>query len=251
VIFLDLLSTFLISALFSGLIATSSGGVPILFIKRSLHRRSFDLMNGFAAGLMLAASVFSLLIPGLELGGLIPTSLGFLVGVAFILLLKDRVHIFYYKLRGQSLDKGFSKAIIIFIALTLHNMPEGLSVGVAFASGSLALGFSVALAIGIQNIPEGFAVAAPLFKSGYSRKKAFMYSVFSGVVEPINAVLGYILVSQVVGMLPYAFGFCAGAMMFVVINEMIPEAQHDEYLDKSTLSIMFGFLVMFILDKAL
>jgi len=152
---------------------------------------------------------------------------------------------------GEKPSPALTKALVIFTALTLHNMPEGMSVGVAFASGSIALGIEVALAIGIQNIPEGFAVAAPLSASGFSKKKSFSYAVFSGVVEPINAVLAYIIISLVKGLLPYFFGFCAGAMLFVVINEMIPEAQHGEYFDKSTLAIMSGFLLMLILDVTL
>jgi len=243
---------FIVSAILAGLIATSIGGIPILFIKERIHRRSFDIANGIAAGLMLAASIFSLLLPGFEIGGLVPIISGFLLGMLFILLLKDRIHVFYYKLRGKMRPTTMYRALIVFVAITLHNFPEGMAVGAAFASGSIALGIEVALAIGIQNIPEGFAVAAPLIAIGkYPRKKAFMFSILSGLVEPINAFVAYVLASTIRGLLPYFFGFCAGAMMFVVLNEMIPEAQHGEYFDISTIAILVGFITMFILDVSL
>ena len=249
---MDPFTLFLISSVSAGLIATSAGGVPILLMKGSGHTRSFDIGNGLAAGLMLAASIFSLLLPGVEMGGVTPVAVGFIVGMFFILLIKDRVHVFYFKMTGETPSPGVAKAILIFIALTLHNMPEGMAVGVAFGSGSIILGIQVALAIGIQNIPEGFAVAAPLVATGnFSRRKSFMFSVFSGLVEPLNAILAYALVTVFHQLLPYMFGFCAGAMLFVVVNEMIPETQHGEYFDKSTIAILFGFLIMFILDIAL
>ncbi len=251
VISMDPFTFFLVSALLAGLVATSTGGIPILFMRDEFSHRKFDIGNAIAAGIMLASSIFSLLIPGMELGGTVSVSIGFIIGVLFVLLLKDRVHVFYYKLTGETASPALTKALIIFSALTLHNMPEGMSVGVAFASGSLILGVEVAIAIGIQNIPEGFAVAAPLYSSGFSKRKAFSFSVFSGLVEPLNAILVYFIVSLVHGLLPYFFGFCAGAMMFVVINEMIPEAQHGEYFDKSTLAVMAGFLLMLILDTML
>lgn len=244
---------FILVAIIVGLLATSLGGIFIFFLRKDYHRRSLDIANAFAAGIMLAASIFSLLLPGLELGGLLSVVFGFLVGMFFIVLLKDRIHVFYYKLSNKDQHSGgLHRALLIFIALTLHNMPEGMAVGVAFASGSAVLGLTVAIAIGLQNIPEGFAIAAPLVASGeFSKRKAFYYSVYSGIVEPINAVLAYILASHIRGLLPYFFGFCAGAMMFVVINEMIPEAQHGEYFDKSTLALLLGFLLMFILDISL
>ena len=247
-----MLCYFVYSAILAGLVATSIGGIPILIIGKDVHRRSFDVANGFAAGLMLSASIFSLLLPGFEIGGLIPITFGFLLGMLFILLLKDRVHVFYYKLRGENSQFDMHRALLVFIAITLHNFPEGMAVGVAFASGNLKLGFEVALAIGIQNIPEGFAVAAPLVAIGrYPRRKAFYFSVISGLVEPLNALFAYILASIIRGLLPHFFGFCAGAMMFVVLNEMIPEAQHGEYFDVSTIAILTGFLAMFILDVSL
>ncbi len=242
---------FLICAIFAGLIATSLGGLPILFLRREFHSRKFDIGNGLAAGFMLAAAIFSLIIPGIEMGGTLTVVIGFVLGTIFILVLKDRVHVFYFKLAKEEPSPSLTKALVIFFALTLHNMPEGMSVGVAFASGNILLGFEIAIAIGIQNIPEGFAVAAPLVASGFSRKKAFGYAVFSGIVEPINAVVAYIVVSSIRYLLPYFFGFCAGAMLFVVLNEMIPETQHGEYFDKSTLAILSGFLIMLMLDTML
>ncbi len=248
---MDLIIFFIIIALLSGLVATSLGGLPILIIKDGLHSRKFDIGNGLAAGIMLAASIFSLLIPGMEMGGTLPVIIGFILGVLFVLLLKDRVHVFYFKITGEKPEPSLTKALVVFLALTLHNIPEGMSVGVAFVSGSLILGIQIAIAIAIQNIPEGFAVAAPLISAGFSRRKAFSYSVFSGLVEPINAIIAYMIVSQVRNLLPYFFGFCAGAMLFVVLNEMVPEAQHGEYFDKSTLAILTGFIIMLILDTIL
>ncbi len=249
---MDPFTMFLLASLLSGLIATSIGAVPLLFISEPHHTRRFDIGNGLAAGLMMAASIFSLLLPGIEIGGLIPVVVGFIIGMLFILLIKDRIHVIYYKLTGDKPTRKLTRALVIFSAITLHNLPEGMSVGVAFASGSVALGLQVAIAIGIQNIPEGFAVAAPLFASGeFSKKKSLGFSVFSGLVEPINAIIAFWIVSLVQGLLPYFFGFCAGAMLFVVINEMIPETQHGDYFDKSTVAIMTGFLIMLILDVAL
>ncbi|MGQ4891051.1 MAG: ZIP family metal transporter [Candidatus Njordarchaeia archaeon] len=243
---------FILSAIVAGLALTSLGGVPIFFVSEHVHSRKFDVGNGVAAGLMLAASIFSLLLPGIEMGGMLPVLVGYGIGVSFILAIKDRIHVFYYKLTKTEPTLNLTRALVIFSAITLHNMPEGMAVGVAFASGSITLGIEVALAIGIQNIPEGFAVAAPLFASGkFSKKKSFGFAVFSGLVEPVNAVLAYAVVSAVKGLLPYLFGFCAGAMMFVVVNEMIPEAQHGEYFEKSTVAILIGFLIMFVLDIAL
>ena len=243
--------TFLTASIIAGLVTTSFGGL-FIFLFKEAHSRKFDLANGFAAGLMLAASIFSLLLPGLEMGGVKEVLIGYLIGMFFVLMLKDRVHVFYYKLTGESPDPTLTKALIIFVAITLHNMPEGMAVGVAFASGSLALGLKVALAIGIQNIPEGFAVSIPLIATGkISKRKGFGLAVISGLVEPINGIIAYIAVLSIKGLLPYMFGFCAGAMMFVVINEMIPESQHGEYFDKSTLAILFGFLLMFLLDVSL
>jgi len=245
--------TFLSASIISGFILTTLGGLPIFMFREIGHTRKYDILNAYAAGIMLAASIFSLLLPGLDLGGANAVGIGFVLGMMFILVLKDRVHVFYYKIKEEKAasNEVLLKAIVIFSAITLHNFPEGMSVGIAFASGITTLGFNVALAIGIQNIPEGFAVAVPLIKSGMSKKKAFLFSALSGIVEPINGIFGFFLVLYIKSLLSYMFGFCAGAMMFVVINEMIPEAQHDEYLDKSSLALMLGFLTMFILDVSL
>lgn len=224
-------------------------------------------MLGFAAGVMIAASFWSLLKPAIEMseqsGGIkwLPALVGFLGGGAFLYLV-DRIlphlHMGLAIDKAEGIKTSWQRSILLVLAITLHNIPEGLAVGVAF--GALAynpdiatLGGAVALALGIglQNFPEGAAVSIPLRREGFSRTKSFWYGQLSGVVEPIAGVIGAYLVLMVTPVLPYALSFAAGAMIFVVVEELIPESQTGNETDLSTIGAMLGFATMMLLDVAL
>jgi len=218
-------------------------------------------MLGFAAGVMIAASFWSLLAPAIELsnGSWVPALVGFLLGGAFLRLvdiLLPHLHI------GENVPEGhkshWKRSVLLVTAITLHNFPEGLAVGVAFGAAaigdtaySLAGAVALAIGIGIQNLPEGLAVAMPLQRSGLSRTKGFMYGQFSGMVEPVAGVLGAFAVIAARPLLPYALAFAAGAMIFVVVEDAIPEAQSEGNNDIATLGAMVGFAIMMTLDVAL
>lgn len=239
---------------------TALGAATVFFFK-SINRKVLDLMMGFSAGVMIAASFWSLLSPAIELSetlGYIPwlwPSIGFLVGGMFVVgagKLLDRAIEFKDEEKGKSLKRS----VMLVTSITLHNIPEGLSVGVAF--GAFALGvpgcdavgaFLLALGIGIQNFPEGVSVALPLRREGLSRAKSFFYGQASGFVEPIAALLGFFLSTAMRTILPFALAFSAGAMIAVVCSELIPEA--SEHKNLAVVGSIVGFLVMMILDVAL
>lgn len=230
-------------------------------------------MMGFAAGVMIAASFWSLLSPSLDYAeadygelAWLPAAIGFLAGGAFIRLIDYIVpHLHLSKPIEQAegnkqLTKGLSKTTLLFLAITIHNIPEGLAIGVTFGAlasqiasvdASIMGAIGLAIGIGLQNIPEGSSLALPIRAEGYSRKKAFWYGAMSAVVEPIAAVIGAIFVLSMTAILPYALAFAAGAMIFVVVEELIPESQSHGNTDIATLSLMLGFVVMMILDVAL
>ncbi|MBI9097656.1 MAG: ZIP family metal transporter [Spirochaetaceae bacterium] len=247
-----------------GLTALGSAGV---FFFKTINRKVFDGMLGFAAGVMIAASYWSLLAPSIELSttmGLIPwvpAVVGFLLGGVF-LRLSDRflphLHLFEDISHAEGVKTSLHKTTLLVLAITLHNIPEGLAVGVAFGavaagvpSASLAGAVALAIGIGIQNFPEGFAVSVPLRREGFSRRKSFFYGQLSGMVEPIAGVLGALAVIAMRPLLPYALSFAAGAMIFVVVEEAIPEAQAAGNTDTATLGAMLGFALMMTLDVAL
>ena len=224
-------------------------------------------MLGFAAGVMIAASFWSLLSPSIELSeemGLIPwipAVIGFLAGGAFLRII-DRIlphlHLFESIEQAEGIKTSLKKSTLLVLAITLHNIPEGLAVGVAFGavaagipSASLAGAIALALGIGLQNFPEGMAVSVPLRREGLSRAKSFWYGQLSGFVEPIAGVIGAAAVLSMRGILPYALAFAAGAMIFVVIEEAIPESQSSGNTDIATLGVMSGFAVMMVLDVGL
>lgn len=242
-------------------------GSAMVFLFKEIKPKILNMMLGFAAGVMIAASFWSLLAPALEeaeLLGQIPwvsASLGFLGGGAF-LWLADKVmpHMHFGADHAEGMTTHLRRSVLLIFSITLHNIPEGLAVGVAF--GAMATGqdpsvilaaFGVALGIGIQNFPEGAAVSIPLRREGMSRWKCFMYGQASGLVEPIAGVLGAALVIYLQPILPYALAFAAGAMIYVVVEELIPEAQQGghEATHLSTFGCMIGFAVMMILDVAL
>ncbi len=250
-------------------------GAALVFFFKSINQKVLNAMLGFASGIMIAASFWSLLNPAIKMATesganpLFPTVFGFLGG-GFFLFLVDRtlphLHMGLERNQAEGIKTSWQRSILLVLAITMHNIPEGLAVGVAFgalgnaASGALgdsaaiaSLGGAIALAlgIGIQNFPEGAAVSIPLRREGMSRLKSFWYGQASGVVEPIAAVLGAFLVVVMQPILPYALAFAAGAMIYVVVEELIPEAQQHGSSDFSTIGAMFGFAVMMLLDVAL
>jgi ZIP family zinc transporter len=243
---------------------TALGAALVLFTRR-VSRRHMDASLGFAAGVMTAASFWSLLAPSIEYaedlgyGSLrwIPPLIGFLLGAAFLRVMDQVLPHMHPDMRTvEGVDTAWRRATLLVLAITLHNIPEGLAVGVAFgaaAQGNVELGAAVALAIGIglQNFPEGSAVSLPLRREGMSRGRALWYGQLSGIVEPVSGVLGAWLVISVTSLLPYALAFAAGAMIFVVAEELIPESQREGNVHHATGGVIIGFAVMMALDVGL
>ncbi len=244
----------------------TAAGASLVFFFKTLGKRVTNLMLGFAAGVMIAASFWSLLAPAIELSehmgffSFVPALVGFLLGGIFLWGL-DKViphlHLGFPDEKSEGgASAGHARTLLLVLAITLHNIPEGLAVGVAFGAinGSKSMLFSamvLALGIGIQNFPEGAAVSIPMRGMGVSRAKSFYYGQLSAVVEPISAIVGAWLVTAITPVLPYALSFAAGAMIFVVVEELIPEAQVGDGSDLSALGTMAGFAVMMMLDVAL
>ena len=241
-------------------------GAATVFFTREISRKMLDAQLGFASGVMLAASYWSLLAPAIAMSkgsgvpSWFPAAVGFLTG-AFFLRGIDRVlphlHLGFPLSEAEGIKTGWQRTTLLVAAITLHNIPEGLAVGVAF--GAVAAGLStatlpaaiaLAVGIGLQNFPEGLAVAAPLRREGLSRLKSFWYGQLSAVVEPVAAVVGAATVLWSQAVLPYAMGFAAGAMVFVVLEETIPEAERSGNTDLASMAAMVGFVVMMILDVA-
>jgi ZIP family zinc transporter len=241
-------------------------GAAVVFGMRAIDRRVVDLMLGFAAGVMIAASVWSLLIPAIDLAeadGLppwMPALVGFLCGGLFLFVV-DRIlphlHPGLSADQSEGIKTSWSRSTLLMTAITLHNIPEGLAVGVAFGAvaqeggTTLAAALALALGIGIQNLPEGTAVSVPLRGAGMSRAKSFFFGQLSAVVEPIAAVIGAVAVVSARPILPYVLAFAAGAMIYVVVEEVIPESQRGQNTDLATGGAMAGFAVMMLLDVAL
>lgn len=246
----------------------TAAGAATVFAFRSVNRRILDSLLGFAAGVMIAASYWSLLAPAIEMSeengelAWLPATVGFLLGGAFLWSV-DKVlphlHIGFPMEEAEGIKTKWQRSVLLVLAITLHNFPEGLAVGVAFGaiaanlpSADLSGAVALAIGIGIQNFPEGLAVSAPLRREGLSRWKSFMMGQASGIVEPIAGVLGAAAVIFMRPILPYALAFAAGAMIYVVVEELIPEAQLDRKdTHLATIGVMLGFTVMMILDVAL
>ncbi len=241
-------------------------GAAMVFLTRTVNRKALDWMLGFASGVMLAASFWSLLAPAIEMSeGLgvpnwFPAAVGFLAGAVSLRLL-DRVlphlHLGFPVEEAEGIKTSWQRTTLLVMAITLHNIPEGLAIGVAFGavatgipSATLPAAMALAIGIGLQNFPEGLAVAAPLRREGVSRLKSFWYGLLSAVVEPVAAVVGVVAVLQMRAILPYALAFAAGAMVFVVLEETIPEAERSGNTDLATMGAMLGFVVMMVLDVA-
>ena len=255
----------LLATLFTwGLTALGAAGV---FVTRTVNRKVLESMLGFAAGVMIAASFWSLLAPAIEMmegasvPAWVPAVSGFLMGGAFLWgvdKVLPHLHLGLPLEESEGIKTNWQRSILLVLAITLHNIPEGLAVGVAFGavaaglpSATLPAAIALAIGIGIQNFPEGLAVSMPLRGEGLSRLKSFWYGQLSGLVEPIAGVLGAVAVLLMRPILPYALSFAAGAMIFVVVEELIPESQRGESTDIATVGAMTGFAAMMLLDVAL
>ncbi len=242
-------------------------GAAMVFFFKSINKKVLNAMLGFAAGVMIAASFWSLLKPAIEMSEeqgkspWLPALIGFLAGGLFLFLvdkLLPHLHMGLDTKKAEGIKTTWQRSVLLVLAITLHNIPEGLAVGVAFGSlarhadtSTLAGAIALAIGIGLQNFPEGAAVSIPLRREGFSRLKAFSYGQLSGIVEPMAGVLGAYLVLMITPLLPYALAFAAGAMIYVVVEELIPEAQTGNETDLSTIGAMLGFAVMMMLDVAL
>ncbi len=239
-------------------------GAAVVFVVKGTSRKLLDSMLGFAAGIMIAASYWSLLAPAIEVSGhmgsfaWVPAAVGFAAGGVFLRIvdkLLPHLHPGFAEENAEGIKTSWQRSTLLVLAVTLHNIPEGLAVGVAFGAAAFGLpeatlmgAVVLALGIGIQNFPEGIAVSMPLRGGGMSRFRSFWYGQLSGLVEPVAGVIGAITVYSSQGMLPYALGFAAGAMIFVVVEDVIPESQIGGNTDIPTMSAMLGFLVMMVLD---
>lgn len=241
-------------------------GAAMVFFFKTINRKVLDTMLGFAAGVMMAASFWSLLAPAIEMseasGSIkwLPPLIGFLAGGIFLKLtdtLLPHLHIGMPE-KAEGIKTDWKRSILLVTAITLHNIPEGLAVGVAFGAAvtgspvaSISGAIALALGMGLQNFPEGAAVSIPLRREGLSRRKSFWYGQLSGMVEPIAGVIGAAAVIIMQPLLPYALAFAAGAMIYVVVEELIPEAQSSGSSDNATMGTLLGFAVMMVLDVAL
>ena len=270
----------IMQALYAGLFTwgLTAIGAALVFLFKSSNRKVLDMSLGFTGGVMIAASFWSLLSPAIayvemqnEMGisdspSWLAPAVGFFLGALFLFILDKiipHLHIFAKREEAEGMETNWRKTILLVLAIALHNIPEGLAVGVAF--GALAspeltgmpevfsIGAAIALAIGIgiQNFPEGFAVSMPLRRQGVSRWKSWQWGQLSAIVEPIFAVIGAAIVMQVLPILPYALAFAAGAMIFIVVEEVIPESQRGGHTDLATMGLIAGFIVMMVLDVAL
>lgn len=255
----------LLATLFTWLLTAL--GAAMVFIGREPNRKLLDFNLAFAGGVMIAASYWSLLAPAIEMSegkalpSWVPPAVGFLMGGMFLRLidyLLPHLHLNLPMQEAEGVHTSWRRSTLLVLAITLHNFPEGLAVGVAFGavasnlpSATMASAVALALGIGIQNFPEGFAVSMPLRREGVSRMKSFMMGQASGMVEPVAGVLGASIVLLAQAFLPYALAFAAGAMIYVVVEEVIPESQSGGNGDLATMGVMLGFTVMMILDVAL
>ena len=259
----------IIQALFGTLFTwgVTALGSAMVFFTKEVSRKLLNGMLGFASGVMIAASYWSLLAPAIELSqdlrvpAWFPAASGFLLGGAFLYLVDKilpHVHISGEKAIPEGPKTSWQRSVLLITAITMHNIPEGLAVGVAFGAAAagiegagIASAIALALGIGIQNFPEGLAVSAPLRREGWKMGKSFMYGQFSGMVEPIAGLIGAAATLLMRPILPYALAFAAGAMIYVVSDELIPESKCEGHSDVPTIGVMLGFAVMMILDVAL
>lgn len=245
--------------------ATVIGSATVFLFKDKVNANFQRAFLGFAAGVMIAASIFSLIIPATEMAaeqGIIkwlPAAGGFLIGGIFLLVLDNIIpHLHIEDKRPEGMKSSLKRTTMLVFAVTLHNIPEGMSVGLCFAlaaSGSSTMtmmaSFALAIGIAIQNFPEGAAISLPLKQEGMSKGKSFVYGAMSGIVEPIGGLITVAIAGTISQLLPWLLGFAAGAMIYVVVEELIPEAHTESHTDSGTMGVMIGFLIMMILDIAL
>lgn len=246
-------------------LGTSLGAACVFFMKHDMSERLSRILTGFAAGVMVAASIWSLLIPAMEQSeemgkfAFIPAAAGFWGGILFLLLLDHIIpHLHRYSVSAEGPKSRLQRTTMMVLAVTLHNIPEGMAVGVTFAGVligntgiTLSGAFALALGIAIQNFPEGAIISMPLCSLGVSKKRAFLYGVLSGLVEPVGAMITILLTGIIVPFLPYFLSFAAGAMIYVVVEELIPESQMGEHTNIATIGVAVGFTLMMVLDVAL
>lgn len=246
-------------------IGTSLGAGTVFFMKKEMNPSVQKFLLGFASGVMIAASVWSLLLPAIEMAEgqgkipWIPAAVGFMVGIGFLLLLDTIIpHLHINSDQPEGIHARIQKSTMLVLAVTLHNIPEGMAVGVVFAGVmagnatiTMAGAFALSIGIAIQNFPEGAIISMPLHGNGLSKPRSFAYGVASGIVEPIGAVITILLTSLIVPVLPYILAFAAGAMIYVVVEELIPEAQAGEHSNLGTIGVAVGFVIMMILDVTL
>lgn len=246
-------------------VGTALGAAMVFFMKNKMNAKLEKLLLGFAAGVMIAASVWSLLIPSIEMSteqgkiAWVPASAGFLFGILFLFILDSLIpHIHLKSDKPEGIKAKLKKTTMMVFAVTLHNIPEGMAVGVIFAGAlagntgiTMAGAFALAIGIAIQNFPEGAIISMPLKSEGMSKTKAFFCGVLSGIVEPIGAVITILLTSTITSILPYLLSFAAGAMIYVVVEELVPESQAGEHSNIGTIGVAIGFVLMMILDVAL
>ena len=245
---------------------TALGASLVFFFKKKIHPNMQRVFLGFAAGVMIAASIWSLLIPAIQTAaeagqiGWLPAAGGFILGIVFLMLLDGLLpHLHAQAAQPEGLHASFKRTTLLVSAVTLHNIPEGMAVGLSFAlaaqkgndPGFYAAALALALGMGIQNFPEGAAISLPLRREGLSAIRSFLYGSLSGIVEPIFGILAVLVAGNIQPLMPWLLSFAAGAMLYVVVEELIPEAHLGEHSHIGTLSVMGGFLIMMILDIAL
>ena len=246
-------------------IGTTLGSAMVFLMRNKINNKVEKLLLGFASGVMISASIFSLIIPSMDMAteqgiaSWVPASIGFMLGIVFLLILDSIIpHLHVKNNEPEGLKANLKKTTMMVLAVTLHNIPEGMAVGVVFAGAlagntgiTIAGAFALAIGIAIQNFPEGAIISMPLKSEGMFKLKAFWYGTLSGIVEPIGAVLTILLTNMVVPILPYLLSFAAGAMIYVVVEELIPESQSGEHSNIGTIGVALGFVIMMILDVAL
>lgn len=246
-------------------LGTALGSAMVFFLRKEMKPFVRKILLGFAAGVMIAASIWSLLIPALQMAedqgkvAWVPASIGFVFGIVFLLVLDSIIpHLHQDQEKPEGIKASLRKTTMLMLAVTLHNIPEGMAVGVTLAgaiSGNIGISVAGAMAlsigIAIQNFPEGAIISMPLRAEGVSKPKAFLYGVLSGIVEPIGAIITILITTHILPILPYILSFAAGAMIYVVVEELIPESQEGEHSNIGTIGVAIGFVVMMILDTVL
>lgn len=246
-------------------LGTTVGSAMVFLMGNKLNHKIEKILLGFASGVMVAASIWSLLIPAIEMSEVhgnipwVPATIGFILGILFLLVLDNIIpHLHLKSTKPEGMKSKFKKTTMMVLAVTLHNIPEGMAIGVCFAgiltanSGiTIAGAFALAIGIAIQNLPEGAIISMPLKAEGMSKPKAFLYGTLSGIVEPIAAGITLLLIGVISSVLPYFLSFAAGAMIYVVVEELIPESQNGEHSNIGTIGFAIGFLIMMILDVSL